>query len=78
MAMPVKALKDRFESCHSHNMLKGEKTKKELEDRRSCLYADLYQTCTKLSVRAMEELCRRIHSVEIKIHSFKGGLYAGK
>lgn len=56
-------------------MLKEERAKKDLEGLRSGLYAELYQRAASMSVRSLEVLCRKIHSIEIKIHSFKGGLY---
>lgn len=71
--MPVK-VKERFESFHSRNMLKEEKAKKELEERRRFKYIELYHTCGTLSVHALECLCRQIHTIEIKIHSLRGGL----
>ena len=49
----------------------SEKTKKELERRRSSLYADLYQLCGQMTVHSLENLCRKIHAIEWKIYSFK-------
>lgn len=59
-------------------MLKEERARQELEAQRNCLYAELYQRAASMGVRSLEALCRRIHSIEIKIHSFKGGLYDKK
>lgn len=49
----------------------SEKTKKELERRRSSLRADLYQLCGQMTVHSLESLCRKIHAIEWKIYSFK-------
>lgn len=48
--------------------------RRELEAQRSCLYADLYQMCGKMTVKSVEAVCRKIHNLTIKIHSFKGGI----
>lgn len=52
--------------------------KKELEIQQRNLYADLYQTCGSMTVRSLETLCRKIHSLEIKIRSFRGGKNGNK
>ena len=52
--------------------------KKELEMQRRSLYADLYQTCGSMTVRSLETVCRKIHSLEIKIRSFRGGKNGNK
>lgn len=49
----------------------SEKSKKELERRRSSLRADLYQLCGQMTVHSLENLCRKIHAIEWKIRSFK-------
>lgn len=51
------------------------KALKELKAQRSSLMADLYQTCGQMTVRSLEALCRKIHCIELKIHSFKGGIH---
>ena len=51
------------------------KIRKELEAQRTNLYAELYQMCGKISIARFDALCRKIHSLTIKIHSFRGGLY---
>lgn len=52
-----------------------EQTCYDMELRRKCLYAELYQMAAKMDIHSLERLCRRIHGLEIKMHSFKGGLY---
>lgn len=47
------------------------KSRKELELMRSILYADLYQLCGQMTVRQLENTCRKIHLIDMKIHSFK-------
>ena len=42
------------------------------------LYMSLYMSGGMLDVLSFERLCRRIHIVELKIHSFKGGILYGK
>lgn len=51
------------------------RAKREMEAQRSCLYADLYQMCGQMTVKSVEAICRKIHNLTIKIHSFKGGLH---
>lgn len=65
-----------FDSFHSYTM-KLKKTKEELEAQRSYLLADLYQRAARAGVHSVEELCRKLHCIEIKIlfHSYKGGIY---
>lgn len=47
----------------------------ELENRLQCLYVALYQTCGTMPLSLLENLCRRIHMIESRINSFKGGIY---
>ena len=47
----------------------------ELKERLVCLYADLYQMCGHMPLAAFESLCRKIHGIEYKLYSFKGGRY---
>lgn len=56
-------------------MLRTEETRLDMEAQRSCLYAELSQRAATMDVCSLERLCRRIHSIEIKMHSFKGGIY---
>lgn len=49
-----------------------------MEVQRNCLYAEIYQSAATMDVRSLERLCRRVHSIEIRIHSFKGGMYERK
>ena len=53
-------------------------TPKDMEVQRNCLYAEIYQSAATMDVRSLERLCRRVHSIEIRIHSFKGGMYERK
>ena len=53
----------------------SDKSKRELHGRRSCLYADLYQTCGSLDLHSLESLCRRLHIIDIKLYAIKGGIY---
>lgn len=55
--------------------MKEERTRQKLEADRCCLYLDLYRTVTDMSLRSLESLVRKIHIIELKIHSFKGGIY---
>lgn len=36
---------------------------------------DLHRTVTVIDIHALERLLRKIHTIELKIHSFKGGVY---
>ena len=54
------------------------KTRPELELKRRELYMSLHTSGGMLDVLSFERLCRRIHIVELKIHSFKGGILYGK
>ncbi|MCR4916255.1 MAG: hypothetical protein K6A96_10930 [Prevotella sp.] len=56
-------------------MLKKSITRKELEMRRSALYADLYQCAAHMDLHSMENLCRRINVIALKIYAFKGNIY---
>lgn len=53
------------------SMLRQTMAMKELEMRRRILYADLCQLCGQMTVRGLESLCRKIHNIDIKIHSIK-------
>ena len=59
-------------------MLKEERAKQELEAQRICLYTELYLHAAAMDLHSLERLCRKIHTIEIKIHSFKGSLYDKK
>lgn len=48
-------------------------TLNELKDRLACLYADLYQGCSTMTVASLESLCRKINVIGLRIYSFKGG-----
>lgn len=52
--------------------------KKELEMQLMSLDAYLYQTCGNMTVHRLEAICRKIHSLEIKIRSFRGGKNGNK
>lgn len=56
-------------------MLKAKTTLKELSLRQQSLQADIYQRAATISLHSLESLCRRLHTIELKIHSYKGGLY---
>lgn len=56
-------------------MLVNGDTKKELMLQKTDLYAHLYCVCGTSTVEYFEMICRKIHGIEIKIHSFKGGLH---
>ena len=51
---------------------------KDLEMQLVCLNADLYQCCGSMPLTSLERLCRRIHLIELKIYSFKGGKNGNK
>lgn len=59
-------------------MPKEEIVKYELEARRLFLYHRLIAEAATMDVHSLERLCREIHCTEIKIHSFRGGLYDKK
>lgn len=54
-------------------MQKERATQRELEDRLACLYVSLYQSCGTMPIGSLENLCRKIHVIELRIYSFKGG-----
>lgn len=56
-------------------MPREEKLKSQYEAERACLYAELYQRAATMDVHSLERLCRRIHGIEIKMRSFRGGIY---
>ncbi len=53
----------------------GSITEREYSRRRLRLYADLYQRCGQMPLHSLEALARKIHAIDIKIRSFRGGLY---
>jgi len=55
--------------------MKEERARRELEAQRNCLYMDLHRTVTIIDLHGLERLLRKIHTIELKIHSFKGGIY---
>lgn len=55
--------------------MREERARRELEARRASLYADLYQRAGMMGVSSVESLCRKMHIIELKIQSFKGGIY---
>ena len=54
--------------------MRPEKTIMHLDALKRSLYISLYQACVSSSVEHMEEICRRIHMIEIRMMSFRGGL----
>lgn len=52
-----------------------ERAKYELEAERLRLYAELQRRVADIGIHAFEGLLRRVHMIEVKIHSFKGGIY---
>ena len=56
-------------------MLREGESINDLKCRLACLYADLYQMAAHMPLHALESLCRKIHGIEIKLYSFKGGRY---
>lgn len=56
----------------------GKLTKKELVMERDSLYADLYQTCGSCTLHYLEQICRKISLLSMKIQSFKGGIQYDK
>lgn len=53
-------------------------SKEELERLRRVLYESLHRRVAAMDLHSMERLVRRIHILEIKIQSFKGGILYGK
>lgn len=56
-------------------MLKEEITKQMLRQRLVSLLTDLYLRGGQMTVSSFESLCRRIHCVEHKLATLKGGFY---
>lgn len=56
-------------------MLKTKTSLRELTQRQRNLQADIYQRAAAMTLHSLEDLCRRLHCIEHKIHSFKGSLY---
>ena len=56
-------------------MPKEEIARYELEAERIFLYHRLYTEAATMDLHSLERLCREIHCIEIRIHSFRGGLY---
>jgi len=52
-----------------------ERARYELEAERLRLYSELHRTVANIGIQAFEGLLRRVHMIEVKIHSFKGGIY---
>lgn len=52
-----------------------ERARCELEAERMRLYAELHRSVAYIGMHAFEGLLRRVHMIEVKIHSFKGGIY---
>lgn len=59
-------------------MLREGESLNDLKAELACLNADLYQMCGTMPLHAFESLCRKIHLIELKIYSFKGGKYGNK
>lgn len=47
----------------------------ELRNQLASLYIDLIQIVGSVPVQTLETLCRKIHGIEFKLYSFKGGRY---
>lgn len=58
------------------NRLNG--SKEELERQCRILYASLHTGVAVMDLHSMERLVRRIHILEIKLQSFKGGILYDK
>lgn len=56
-------------------MIKAKTTLKELSLRHQCLQADIYQRAATISLHSLESLCRRLHIIELKIYSSRGGIH---
>lgn len=50
----------------------------DMEMQRACLYIELRHRAATMDLHSLERLCRRIHGIEIKIRSFRGGIYGNK
>lgn len=59
-------------------MLRTTDTIQDLEVQYLCLYAELRQQAATMDLHSLERLCRRIHALEIKKRSFRGGIYGDK
>lgn len=53
-------------------------SKEELERQCRILYESLHRRVGAIDLHSMERLVRKIHILEIKIQSFKGGILYGK
>ena len=56
-------------------MLKEEIARKELQAQQYCLYEELYRRAGEMDVCSLESVYRRIHCIDIKLQSFRGGIY---
>lgn len=56
-------------------MLKPIHSLNELRKRRLSLYHELAQSLGSMTMSSFERVVRQIHTINIKIHSFRGGLY---
>ena len=55
--------------------MRQERARYELEAERIRCYSELHRSMTDIDVHSLERICRRIHIVELKLYSFKGGVY---
>ena len=55
-------------------MLKEETARHELEAQKYCLYEELYRRAGSMDLYSFESVYRRIHCIDIKLISFRGGL----
>ena len=53
--------------------MRAQTRKSEYVNRRTCLYADLYQLAGESSVERFDHIARQIHIITFKIKSFSGG-----
>ena len=47
------------------------RTERELKQRRLSLYSEAIQSVGHMTIRQLENLARKIHIVDLKIHSFR-------
>ena len=55
-------------------MLKEEHARGELKALRLQLYGELWQRAGDMTLHSLESLCRKIHILDLKLHSFRGGI----
>ena len=56
-------------------MLREKLTVLEIDIQIAVLYSELQRRVSTMDLHSFERMCRKIHGLQIKKHSFRGGLY---